>query len=78
MLEPNVILNHSLVPKHEILSKTATEKLLKEYNLTKDRIPKILPADPAVQAIGAKRGDILRITRDSLTAGEAVYYRLVA
>ncbi len=77
MLDSGIILNHSLVPKHEILSKTATEKLLKEYNLTKDHIPKILSTDPAVQAIDAKRGDILRITRTSLTAGEAVYYRLV-
>ena len=77
MLEPNVILNHSLVPKHEILSKTATEKLLKELKLSKDKLPKINSTDPAVEALGAKHGDVLKVTRESLTAGEAVIYRLV-
>ncbi len=78
MLDPEIILNHEYVPKHEILSEKEAEKLLKKYKLnSKNKLPKILLSDPVVKAIGAKKGDILRITRKSYTAGTAVYYRVV-
>ncbi|MCD6523147.1 MAG: DNA-directed RNA polymerase subunit H [Candidatus Diapherotrites archaeon] len=77
MLDPSIILNHKLVPKHEKISKKEAEELLKKYNLTKDQLPKINEDDPVVKAIKAKKGDILKITRKSLTAGEAVSYRIV-
>jgi DNA-directed RNA polymerase subunit H len=76
-IEPKIILNHSLVPKHEILTKKDTEEFLKNYNITREQLPKILESDPVVEAINAKRGNVLKITRESPTAGEAVYYRLV-
>lgn len=66
-----------MVPKHEILSKKESEEVLKKYGVTPDQLPKITGDDPVVQVIKAKRGDILKITRRSLTAGEAIYYRLV-
>jgi DNA-directed RNA polymerase subunit H len=77
MLDSSIILNHSLVPKHEVLSKTATEKLFKDYKATKEQLPKILSTDPVAKSIGAKKGEIVKITRSSLTAGKAVYYRVV-
>ena len=68
---------HELVPKHEILSKEERQKLLNNLKITPEQLPKILDIDPVVVAINAKVGDILRITRKSETAGEAIYYRLV-
>ncbi len=77
-LDPEIILSHEWVPKHEILKDKEVEKLLKKYKLeSKMQLPKILASDPVVKAIGAKKGDVLKITRKSMTAGEAVYYRVV-
>lgn len=71
------ILNHILVPKHEIVSEEEKEQLLKTYKITPEQLPKIRSKDPIVKLIGAKPGDIIKITRKSPTAGKSVYYRLV-
>ena len=71
------ILEHNLVPKHEIMKKTEAKELLTSMRIDSDQLPKILEHDPVIEAIGAKKGDIIRITRNSPTAGEAIYYRLV-
>lgn len=75
--KPDIILEHELVPKHEILKKSEVEDLLKTYKISPGQLPKIRMDDPVVQIIGAKRGDVLKITRKSKSAGEAEYYRLV-
>ena len=77
LLDPEIILNHTLVPKHEVLSKKEAKKFLEENKLEKSQLPRILQSDPVVKAIKAKKGDIIKITRDSITAGKAVYYRIV-
>ena len=78
MVEAEAILKHKMVPKVEIASDSAIEQLLKKYKMEgKEQLPKILASDIMVKAIGAKRGQVLKITRDSMTAGESVYYRLV-
>lgn len=71
------ILKHNLVPQHEILSKSDSDKLLKSVEFDKEQIPKIKIDDPVVKDIEAKVGDILKITRNSQTAGTFVTYRLV-
>ncbi|MEM7826752.1 MAG: DNA-directed RNA polymerase subunit H [Candidatus Aenigmatarchaeota archaeon] len=71
------IFKNELVPKHEILSDQDKEELLKRLNITERQLPKILSSDPAAKAIGAKKGDVIRITRKSPTAGKYYYYRLV-
>jgi DNA-directed RNA polymerase subunit H len=71
------ILKHKLVPDHTILSKTEAKKVLKELNIHQEQLPKIKVDDPVAKAIGAKTGDILKITRKSQTAGRFVTYRLV-
>jgi len=68
---------HHLVPGHEVLSPEDTEKFLAKYNCTKNQIPKIRITDPMIKQIMAKPGDVIRITRQSPTAGVSVYYRLV-
>jgi len=72
------ILEHELVPKHIILSPEEREEVLKKYNITKlSQFPRILKSDPVVKAIGAKKGDLIKIIRKSTTAKEAIYYRVV-
>jgi DNA-directed RNA polymerase subunit H len=74
---PSNILEHVYVPKHEILSKEEADALLKKYNITPSQLPSILISDPIVKAIGAKVGDIIKITRLSETSGISIYYRCV-
>lgn len=72
------LFQHHLVPKHEILEDEEKEQLLTHYRVHPYQLPQISSSDPAVKAIGAKSGDILRIIRDkSPTAGEHIAYRYV-
>jgi DNA-directed RNA polymerase subunit H len=71
------IFEHKLVPKHEILTKEESEQILAQYKVPPYQLPQIKASDPAVKAIGAKPGDILRIIRKSPTAGEHIAYRYV-
>ncbi|RLG94964.1 DNA-directed RNA polymerase subunit H [Candidatus Bathyarchaeota archaeon] len=71
------IFEHEMVPKHEILSDEEREELLRKYRIKPYQIPHIKRSDPAVFLIGAKPGDIIKITRKSPTAGTYVTYRYV-
>jgi len=68
---------HFFVPKHEIVPEDRIEELLKKFGSSSDSFPQILKDDPAVEEIGAKKGDIIKITRTSRTAGISIYYRVV-
>ena len=69
---------HELVPKHEILTKLEKKELLERLGVTEKELPKILIMDPAIRAMEAKKGDVVKITRKSQTAGFSTYYRAVA
>ena len=71
------IFEHALVPFHEILSEKEKNQLLAQFKVKPYQMPQIKSGDPAVKAIGAKPGDVLKITRKSTTAGEHVTYRYV-
>ena len=71
------ILKHELVPYPKILTYTETKKLLAEYNIQKEQLPKLLITDPFGRGIAAKEGDVVKIIRNSKTAGISVAYRLV-
>lgn len=71
------ILKHKLVPDHTILSKTEANKIIKQLNIHQEQLPKIKSDDPVVKEIGAKSGDVIKITRKSHTAGKFLTYRLV-
>jgi DNA-directed RNA polymerase subunit H len=71
------IFAHQFVPKHELLSKKEAEELMREFHIRPHQLPYIKTSDPASETLGAKMGDILRITRKSATAGEVVVYRYV-
>jgi DNA-directed RNA polymerase subunit H len=71
------IFEHALVPFHEILSEKEKNQLLAQFKVKPYQMPQIKSGDPAVKVIGAKPGDVLKITRKSSTAGEHVTYRYV-
>lgn len=75
-------LTHYLVPEHKLLSEEEAEKVLAEYNVTRDQLPKIKSSDAAIQVLASicgpiPEGSIIRITRKSETAEVFVAYRLV-
>lgn len=69
--------SHELVPEHEVMDEDAVETLLDEYDIERDQLPKIDRNDAAVKPLDAEVGDVIKITRDSPTAGTTTYYRLV-
>ena len=71
------IMKHELVPLHTIISEEERQELFKKYSIKPDQLPKILDTDPVTVSIGAKQGQIVKITRKSQTAKQAVAYRLV-
>ena len=76
-LNDDEIKNHVLVPKHEILNAADKAAVLKKYNITVEQLPKILNDDAAIKAFGAKAGDVVKITRESVTAGVSIYFRTI-
>lgn len=70
-------IRHLLVPKHEIISSEELTELLAKMNVKMENLPKIYSGDPAIRHLNAKAGDVIKITRNSQTAGTAIYYRLV-
>lgn len=60
-----------LIPKEE------AKALMRQLRLRPWQLPWIRASDPLAKSVGAKPGDVLKIIRDSPTAGEAVVYRLV-
>lgn len=71
------ITEHSLVPKHEPLSKESKEELLNRYHITDTQLPRIFKTDPVCRYLGVEPGTVLKITRKSETSGRYVTYRIV-
>ncbi|WP_405296086.1 DNA-directed RNA polymerase subunit H [Methanobrevibacter sp.] len=71
------IQDHMLVPKHEIMTEEEISDEFSEADYDFNDLPKIKSKDPVVKAIGAEPGNVLRITRESQTAGVFVTYRIV-
>jgi len=71
------ILEHELVPKHELLSKEEAVRVLKELGVRPEQLPWIRASDPVARLLGAKPGDIIRVIRKSPTAGVSIAYRFV-
>ncbi|MBQ6344682.1 MAG: DNA-directed RNA polymerase subunit H [Methanobrevibacter sp.] len=71
------IQDHMLVPKHEIMTEEEISEEFSDVDYDFKDLPKIKANDPVVEAIGAEPGNVLRITRESQTAGVFVTYRIV-
>jgi DNA-directed RNA polymerase subunit H (RpoH/RPB5) len=72
------VLRHDLTPKHILLTKEQAEDLLDKYKIRYTDLPEIFEKDPAAIAIGARKGDVIKIIRDSeTTVDEIEYFRYV-
>ena len=69
--------DHIYVPKHEVMTIKEAEEVLEKYHCKATELPLIFSNDPAIVGLGIKPGDMIKITRESATAGESFYYRYV-
>lgn len=74
---------HVLVPHHTIVSAAEKEEVLRAYCASSrktDLFPSIKSTDVMVRYLGARKGNVIRVDRESPTlVGEtAPYYRIVA
>ena len=67
---------HELVPIHELLNEEEAQKLLSELKVKLQNLPKILDTDPQSKKLGAKPGQIIKISRND-RGNKYTYYRLV-
>lgn len=74
---PLDVINHEMVPDHQIMDGEEVADLLATYHISLEQLPKVYHDDPAVKVIGGDVGNVIRIVRDSRTAGRAEAYRLV-
>lgn len=72
--------HHALVPRHElIVDDKEIEALVDKFQVkSRYQLPIILRSDPIARYFGAKAGQVMKVTRVSPSAGEAVVFRCVA
>lgn len=66
---------HVIVPEHDVVPQDEVEEVEKQYGISRTQLPRIKAGDPAAKAIGARPGDVIRIVRESPTAGRHELYR---
>jgi DNA-directed RNA polymerase subunit H (RpoH/RPB5) len=71
------IFQSELVPKHDIMSEDEKSHFLSELNITTKQLPKISQDDPIVKRLNAKKGDVIKVSRNDPNVGEYNYYRVV-
>ena len=71
------VFDHDFVSKHEILTQEERKTILEKYKVQPYQLPRIKASDPAIIAVGANPGDVVRVIRKSATTGKYVAYRYV-
>jgi DNA-directed RNA polymerase subunit H (RpoH/RPB5) len=70
--------NHQLVPQHLKVSEKEKKEIFEKYCISEKNLPKIFAKDPAIAHLNAKEGDVIKVVRPSMTAGESAFYRRVS
>ena len=68
---------HVLVPEHKKLNDKEKAALLEKYYISPNNLPRILSKDKAISDLKVTKGDIIKVTRQSATAGVTKFYRVV-
>jgi DNA-directed RNA polymerase I, II, and III subunit RPABC1 len=71
------ITEHVCCPEFTVLKTQEIEELLLSYNAKKKELPKQYDIDPISRYLYLKRGQVVRIVRNSETTGQSVAYRIV-
>lgn len=77
------IMKHSYVPEHIVCSPEEKEVIYESYNIDSESenriLPNILSTDPVIKIIGGRKGDVIKIKRDSETmkGHKTLIYRIV-
>ena len=71
------ITHHKLVPQHILLTPKEKEEMLKQYKVKENQLMGIKTTDPVARYYGYKRGQVIKIVRESKLAGRYIGYRIV-
>jgi DNA-directed RNA polymerase subunit H (RpoH/RPB5) len=70
------VIEHVLVPKHEVLSNDEAKKRIKKYNTKRTQMKKINNTDPVARFYNLKPGMVVKIISPSEIAGWYTGYRI--
>ena len=82
MSEYNV-LEHDNVPEHHLVDVSEEERILAQYSVGKDQLPKIRKSDPCIRILeeakdmDIEEGRLIRIVRTHSVSGVSIGYRVV-
>jgi len=72
-----VVPEHKSVPIHRVMDPEEVAEFLQRERMTRNDIPIIFSNDAPIVWNGGREGQVVEITRDSQTAGIAMYYRRI-
>ncbi|MCK4756974.1 MAG: DNA-directed RNA polymerase subunit H [Thermoplasmata archaeon] len=77
------VLEHEMVPEHHLLSEKEEKKVLENYGIGKDQLPKIRKTDPCIKTLEEilgeeiSEGRVIKVVRLNPVSGVSNAYRVV-
>jgi DNA-directed RNA polymerase subunit H len=72
-----VLPKNASVPPHRVMTPEEVDRMLASERIVRSDLPVIHTYDPPIIWNGGREGQVVEITRDSQTAGTAVYWRRI-